>query len=210
MVLRELRRDCKEDYAAAFQRFLWTNYPEYGIDFQALLRHNKIIIIGKGVTMIRRNAGEDKLAALRSHHALNPHPEAVTDPAFVAGGDFFDARDRVQVKYEMLRRVGREGQAVTQTAASFGFSRPAFYQAQKSFEFAGLPGLLPQRPGPRRAHKLTEEVVAFLQRNLAGEPGLGARELARRLQESMGILVHRRTIERGLARHQKKPRGQRS
>ena len=160
--------------------------------------------------MDKRKPGEDKLAALKSYHALNPHPETVTDQAFVAGGDFFDTRDMVQVKYEMLRRVGTEGQSVTRTASAFGFSRPAFYQAQKSLESEGLPGLLPQRPGPRRAHKLTKEVMDFIQRILASEPGLGARELAHRLQERMGVLVHPRTIERGLARRQKKPRGQRS
>ena len=158
--------------------------------------------------MARPKPGEDKLAALRAQHALNPHPEAVTDTAFVGGGDLFDARDLVQVKYEMLRRVRAEGQAVTQSAAAFGFSRPAFYQARKSFEAAGLPGLLPQRPGPRRAHKLTGDVMAFLQKALADDPSLGARELTRRLREALGVVVHPRTVERGLARGQK--RGQRS
>ena len=67
--------------------------------------------------MARPKPGEDKLAALRAQHALNPHPEAVTDTAFVGGGDLFDARDLVQVKYEMLRRVRAEGQAVTQSAS---------------------------------------------------------------------------------------------
>ncbi|MEK7848860.1 MAG: helix-turn-helix domain-containing protein, partial [Chloroflexota bacterium] len=82
--------------------------------------------------------------------------------------------------------------------------------ARQSFEAVGLRGLLRQRPGPRRAHKLTEEVVAFLEETLAEEPGLGARELARRLQAGLRVLVHPRTIERGLARRQKKPRGQSS
>ena len=36
--------------------------------------------------------------------ALHPHPERVTDPLF-QHGPFFDARDAVQVKYEMLRAV---------------------------------------------------------------------------------------------------------
>ncbi|MBI4307909.1 MAG: helix-turn-helix domain-containing protein [Chloroflexi bacterium] len=164
--------------------------------------------MARGSSRERGRLGEDKAAALRALHALNPHPEAVADAAFVGGGDFFDPRDVVQVKYEMLRRVRAEGQAVTQAAAAFGFSRPAFYQARQSFKAEGLPGLLRQRPGPRRAHKLTEVVVAFLQQTLAQEPGLGARELARRLQAGLEVSVHPRTIERGMAQRQK--RGHRS
>ena len=94
---------------------------------------------------------EDKAVALRRHHALNPRPQAVGDSAFTSGNAFFDPRDLVQVKYEMLRRVKEDGEPVTQAAADFGFSRPSFYQAQAVFESEGLPGLVPQRPGPKRA-----------------------------------------------------------
>ena len=51
---------------------------------------------------------DEKLAALRAAHALNPAPETVRDQAFTSGDPFFDPRDLVQVKYEMLRRVARE------------------------------------------------------------------------------------------------------
>jgi hypothetical protein len=64
---------------------------------------------------------EDKESALRRHHALNPRPNAVRDPAFTSGNPFFDPRDLVQVKYEMLRRVREEGDSVSQAAAEFGF-----------------------------------------------------------------------------------------
>ena len=40
--------------------------------------------------------------ALQERHALNPYPEKVTDQPFVSGGDFFDARDVVQVRYPEL------------------------------------------------------------------------------------------------------------
>jgi hypothetical protein len=100
----------------------------------------------------------DKASALRRHHALNPRPDEVADPAFNGGNPFFDAQDLVQVKYEMLRRVREDGQAVSQASATFGFSRPSFYEAQAAFSQSGLPGLVPQRPGPKRAHKLSEAV----------------------------------------------------
>lgn len=36
------------------------------------------------------------------------------------------------MKYEMLRRVEIDKAAVTEAAAAFGLSRPAFYQAQRA------------------------------------------------------------------------------
>jgi transposase len=144
--------------------------------------------------------GEDpKVAALREARALNPRPEAVTDQAFAAGG-FLDARDLVQVKYEMVRRVHVDGRPVSEAAASFGFSRPSWYAAAAALDEAGLPGLLRARPGPRRAHKLSEEIVAFLAAALAEDPGLRAAELAGRVEESFGVVVHPRSVERALER----------
>lgn len=145
-----------------------------------------------------------KRAGLRASHALNLRPQAVTDPAFIAGHAFFDALDLVQVKYEMLRRVHSEGQSVTQAAAHFGFSRPSFYAAQRAWQQAGLPGLVPHRPGPRRAHKLTGEVLAFLEHASRSDPSLRVGQLTQLVQERFGLTVHPRSIERSLARQQKK------
>lgn len=144
-----------------------------------------------------------KLAALRVQHAAHPHPDAVRDPAFASGDPFFDPRDLVQVRYEMLRRVREEGQSVTATAAAFGVSRPAFYAAAAHFAAEGLPGLVPERPGPRRAHKLSEAVVDALAARSAAEPGLTSADLARIALERFGIGVHRRSVERALARRKR-------
>jgi hypothetical protein len=79
--------------------------------------------------MARRQGGPDpKEAALAGARCLNPHPEQVTDPEFLAS-DFFDTRDAVQVKYEMVRKVQAGGAPVTEAAAAFGYSRPAYYAA---------------------------------------------------------------------------------
>src|SRR5216117_3211466 len=107
--------------------------------------------------MARRDAGPDpKEAALAEARCLNPHPEQVRDPAFLAS-EFFDARDVVQVKYEMVRRVKADGAPVTDAAAAFGFSRPSYYEAAGRLERSGLGGLVPARPGPRGGHKLSAE-----------------------------------------------------
>ena len=147
---------------------------------------------------------DDKAAALHRHHALNTRPQVVSDSAFTSGNAFFDARDLVQVKYEMLRRVREDGQAVSRAAADFGFSRPAFYQAQSVFDAEGLPGLIPQRPGPKRAHKLSEEVVDRVEQALKEEPSLTSAQLAQRLEDELGLRVHRRSVERALDRRRKK------
>lgn len=148
--------------------------------------------------MARR--GEDpKLAALRAERSLNPRPEAVRDEAFRESA-FLDARDLVQVKYEMVRRVQVEGEAVSRAARAFGFSRQSFYQAAAALTAGGLAALVPGRPGPRRAHKLSGEVVAFARERLEAEPSLRSAELAELIAERFGVRVHPRSVERALAR----------
>src|SRR5881396_743976 len=95
---------------------------------------------------------EAKTRALAEQGVLNPTPEGVQDERFRTGA-FFDPRDLVQVKYEMLRRGRAEGATVTEAAQVFGLSRPTYYQAQRALAQEGLPGLLPKRPGPKGAHK---------------------------------------------------------
>lgn len=151
----------------------------------------------------RRQRG--KLEALREQGTLNPHPEKVTDSLF-QGNDFFDPRDLVQVKYEMLRRVRVDKAAVTQASSAFGFSRVSFYQAQATFEERGLIGLVPGKRGPREAHKLTPEVLDFITRARVDHPGLKFADLAREVARQFGTEVHPRSIERALARGQKKRR----
>lgn len=148
--------------------------------------------------MARRD-DDPKDQALRAERSLNPRADAVRDEQFCASG-FFDARDLVQVKYEMVRRVRVDGEPVTRAAASFGFSRPSFYEAAAALDAGGLAGLVPARPGPRRAHKLTEEVVAFARERRVAQPALRSADLVDAIAERFGVRVHRRSIERALAR----------
>jgi transposase len=150
--------------------------------------------------MVRRRV-DPKEESLRAARVLNPRPEAVVDAAF-AGSEFLDARDLVQVKYEMVRRVRVEGEPVAGTAEAFGFSRPSWYAAAAALDEDGLPGLLPARPGPRRAHKLTDEVLADLRAVLEGDPTLRTADLVARVEARFGLRVHPRSIERALARSQ--------
>ena len=149
---------------------------------------------------------DPKAAALRAAGALHPHPEVVQDPAF-ADGLFFDARDRVQVKYEMLRRQQVDGQPVTAVAAAFGVSRQAFYTAHAAFTAQGLPGLLPRPRGPQRRHKCTPAIIAFTRQWRAEHRRASAAALAAAVQAAFGVTLHPRTVLRALARPEKKPPG---
>jgi len=153
--------------------------------------------------MARRKSHDAKLQALREQGALNPRPERVADELFNTH-EFFDARDLVQVKYEMLRRVQLEGYTVTRAAAAFGFSRLSFYQLRTAFEEHGLAGLIPKKRGPHGPHKLTEEIISFLKEARAREASLPAPEMARLVSERFEINLHPRTIERALAHREKK------
>ncbi|MCZ6602150.1 MAG: helix-turn-helix domain-containing protein [Planctomycetota bacterium] len=153
--------------------------------------------------MPRRKAPDPKVQALREGGSLNPHPEQVQDELFQRDR-FFDARDRVQVKYEMLRRVRVDGQPIRRVASDFGFSRPTYYQAQLAFEEGGLAALVPKKPGPRGGHKLDEEVLEFLAQRLQEEPDLRLAELVPLVQARFGRSVHPRSIERALKRRGKK------
>ena len=146
-----------------------------------------------------------KEAALAAARCLNPHPEQVTDAEFLAS-DFFDARDAVQVKYEMVRKVRAGGAPVTEAAAAFGYSRPSYYQAAAALEQSGLEGLVPARPGPRGSHKLTDEVCAWAEQQLAADPQLRPAQLASPIEDAFGVRAHPRSIERALARRREHPK----
>ena len=152
----------------------------------------------------QQGSGTDpKEAALAATRCLNPHPERVTDPEFL-GSEFFDARDAVQVKYEMVRKVQAGGAPVTETAAAFGYSRPSYYAAAAALEASGLEGLVPARPGPRGAHKLTEEILAWAGQRLAADPALRPAQLAGPIEAAFGVRAHPRSIERALARYRER------
>jgi len=146
---------------------------------------------------------DTKRKALRHQGTLNPRPDLVTDSLFQTH-EFFDVDDMIQVKYEMLRQVRVDQRPVTQAAKAFGFSRPSFYQAQLAFEQNGLTGLVPQKRGPRSGHKLTADVMEFLNQARAKDSTLGTDDLVQIVKEEFGVVVHPRSVERQLSRQKKR------
>lgn len=153
--------------------------------------------------MVNGKPKDGKAAALRRYGTLNPRPGDVSDRLFQEN-EFFDARDLVQVKYEMLRRVLVEKLSVSQSAEDFGFSRPSYYEAEAAFEKTGVAGLIPEKRGPKQGHKLSPEVLEFVQKRRAEQPSLKAADIAHLIAERFDCHVHPRSIRRALLQQEKK------
>lgn len=156
----------------------------------------------KGVVKTK-DKNDPKAKALSEQGALNQRADRVTDPLF-RENEFFDPRDLIQVKYEMIRKVTTDGKPVAQAAQSFGFSRPSFYQAQSAFTKEGLSGLIPRKRGPRSRHKVTDEVMEFIEKLRAEDASIGPKDLAQKVQAHFGIRVHQRSIERAMGDKKKR------
>jgi len=206
-VLSQFCRRCKGNFAEYVEGIQCFHAVEMALFAEILYLFLLTIRVKSGILTTRTfpsqevMMSDEKLRALRQSRTLHPHPEQVRDPLFTSGSPFFDPRDLVQVKYELLRRVRVDGYAVSQATALFALSRPTFYAALSAWEQAGISGLLPQPTGPRHAHKLTEEIIAEFQ-PLAKT--MSPAELAVWLQEQRSLAVHPRSIERALKRAAKK------
>jgi transposase len=143
---------------------------------------------------------------LADHQALHPHPERVRDTLFQQDG-FFDPRDLLQVRYEMLRRHLVERQPVTEIIQDFGVSRQMFYVLLRMFQQEGLSGLLPRKRGPKDAHKCTKAIVSFVAARREESPARSTKELAEEVGSKFDVQLHPRTLERHLSRLKKKRHG---
>jgi transposase len=153
--------------------------------------------------MAKRGKVDPKTLELKRTGTLHPHPHAVADPLFKEN-PFFDARDLLQVRYEMLRRHRAERMSILDAAEAFGVSRPTFYQAQAAFDRNGLTGLLPKPRGPKGGHKLSLEVLEYVTELKAAQPGVTTMQCVQAVHDHFGATIHRRSLERALLRSKKK------
>jgi transposase len=206
-VLSQFCRKCKENNAA-YPRSRWPIFQDKWSVLEDILYLfvltfcRTMDILELTIVLVQEIfMPDEKLTFLRQSHSLHPHPEKVRDPLFTSGSPFFDPRDLVQVKYELLRRVRVDGYAVSEATALFALSRPTLYAAQAAWEQAGVSGLLPAPTGPRHPHKLTDEIMSELQ-PLAKT--MSSAQLAEWLEAQHRLSVHPRSIERALKRVAKK------
>lgn len=154
--------------------------------------------------MKRPRPADTKEQQLRAAGVLHRRPERVQDALF-QDGTFFDPRDLVQVRYEMVRRVTAENRPISQVASSFGVTRPTVYSAKRRFLRGGLLALVPERHGPRSGRKLKGEAMTYLLDLHSQFPSKSLVQLASGVRERFGLSVHASTILRALRRGQKKP-----
>jgi transposase len=152
--------------------------------------------------MAKQKINRGKTNELEVSGTFNRQHQSVLDELFQED-DFFDPQDLIQVKYEMLRRVKKDNWTVTKAAETYGFSRFAYYQTEAGFMERGLFGLLPRKKGPQRSHKLTGEILTFVN-NLAEEADHSPEELAEIVQRRFAVDVHPRSIGRAVLRWKKK------
>src|SRR5437868_4188842 len=154
--------------------------------------------------MAKLKKPDQKTLELKRTGTLDPRPDSVSDTLFQEN-PFFDPKDLLQVRYEMLRRHSVDRASIVDVAAQFGVSRPTVYQAQAAFQQAGLSGLLPKHRGPKQRHKLSAEVVDYARTLQTAEPGWTTVACVQAIQKKFGITIHRRSLERAIA-SKKKPR----
>ena len=111
--------------------------------------------------------------------------------------DFFNPKDKGQVKYEMLRAHCHDGHFITRVCEEFGYSRESFYNALESFRKDGLSGLVGKTRGKTKPDKITPEIIGFIiyQRS---KFGLSGAAITQNIVKEFNIKLHRRTVERVL------------
>jgi hypothetical protein len=132
---------------------------------------------------------------LRRARCLHRTPERVQDERFTQQIDFFDPKDIVQVKYELIRRCEVEGHDVASTCLEFGFSRTTYYKVQQAFLGGGLPALMGQPRGRLKPIKVTDVVRGYLIAEKARNPKLSAREMVPALEERYHVKLSERMIQ---------------
>jgi transposase len=147
-------------------------------------------------------ADSEKNQLLKKQGVFNRHARKIKDPLFQSNS-FFDPCDIVQAKYEMVRQVMSEGKSISETASAFGMSRPTFYQSKNALEKEGLIGLSPKKTGPKRRHKISFEVMAFISEKMDEDETLTWGQLAAMVSERFAVTIHPRSIERAVTGQKK-------
>ena len=69
-----------------------------------------------------------------------------------------------------------------------------------------MSGLLPAQRGPKKAHKLSDDVMMYVEKAITEDRTLRAGDIASLIEKRFGFKIHPRSIERALERRGKKQR----
>ena len=140
---------------------------------------------------------DKKHAHLRKSGTLNPHPERVSDPLF-SNSSFFDSRDLLQVRYEMIR-AHTSATTLKEIAARFGVSVATCVRLKRDYREGGLQALVPGRRGPQGPHKITPEMLDFAENYRAVHGRTSVRKLAALINKEFEAHIHFSGLHRALS-----------
>ena len=80
-------------------------------------------------------------------------------------------------------------------AEKFGLSRGRYFQLREQFQHFGAEGLVPQKRGPKRNYRRTDEIVRQVIRHRFLDPEASAEVIAQRLVQC-GATISIRSVER--------------
>ena len=132
---------------------------------------------------------------LQRARCLHLAPEKVHDLRFREEGGFFDPKDIVQVKYELLRSCIVEGSDVASTCVRFGFSRTTYYKVYEAFMKGGIPYLMGRSRGRPQPIKLNELVLGYLIAEKGKNPKLSASEMVPHVMNRYEVQISVRMIQ---------------
>lgn len=132
---------------------------------------------------------------LQRAHCIHPAPEKVHDKRFQEEGSFFDPKDIVQVKYELLRSCEVEGSDVASACMRFGFSRTTYYKVYEAFIQGGIPSLMGRPRGRPQPIKLNEIVLGYLIAEKAMNPKLSASKMVTDVMNRYNVQISVRMIQ---------------
>lgn len=142
---------------------------------------------------------DSKVEALKANGTYNEDSQNVQAEHF-KHGIFFDPHDIVQVKYEMIRCVEKDGTSIRDAASLYGFSRQTFYACRDAINEEGISGLIPKKSGPKTGYKLDEDRKRLIDRYLSDHPRAKAQEIHNALEKELDVQVTVKTISRYLAK----------
>ena len=132
---------------------------------------------------------------LQQARCLHLTPEKVHDERFQEEGGFFDPKDIVQVKYELVRSCEVEGSDVASACMRFGFSRTTYYKVYEAFIQGGIPSLMGRPRGRPQPIKLNEIVLGYLIAEKAKNPKLSASEMVTNVMNRYNVQISVRMIQ---------------
>jgi transposase len=80
-------------------------------------------------------------------------------------------------------------------AEKFAFSRARYFQLRRQFQQSGADGLLPQKRGPKRNYRRTDEIVRQVIRHRFLDPEASAEVIAQKLIQT-GATISIRSVQR--------------